>query len=381
MKKKVLIITGARSEYGLLKPVFLEMQKSKKIEPLLLVTGMHTLKKHGYTVNEVKNDGIPIAHVASISEDDDMLSALASEITSIKKYCIANKPNLILVNGDRDESFAGAIVSGHLKIPLGHIHGGDVTGFVVDEYIRHATTKFAHLHFTASPASYRRVLKLGEEKWRVFCTGSTGLDRYSDMGFLPKEDLAKKYNLNLNKKWFLVIHHPTPLDKISIKQQINPLLASLADSKDTEKIVIYPNSDMGSKLFIKEINRYKNRQDFHIYPNVSLKDHASFMKNVNILIGNSSSGIIEAAYFKLPVVNIGNRQRGRERDNNVINCAYDRESIEKSITLASSAKFVKDCKKIRSLYKSGASKKIVKIIEQNIDKKNLFLKEFTYSKI
>ena len=317
----------------------------------------------------------------NISEKDDMLSALANEIVGIKEYCLKNKPDLILVNGDRDESFAGAIVSGHLKIPLAHIHGGDVTGLVVDEYIRHATTKFAHLHFTASPASYNRVLKLGEERSRVFYVGSVGLDRYSNMDFISKEKLSKKYNLDSGKKWFLVIHHPTPMDKILIKQQINPLLVLLADIENTEKVVIYPNSDTGGKIFIEEINKYKNRRDFHIYPNVSLQDHASLMKNVSMLIGNSSSGIIEAAYFKLPVVNIGNRQGNRERDANVINSEYDQTSITKAINLVLSGSFLTKCRKIKSLYKSGASKKIVEIIENNINKEDLFLKKFTYAKI
>ena len=199
-KKKILIITGSRAEYGLLKPIVVGLMKSKKIKPHLLVTGMHTLKKFGSSINEIIKDKIPIKTVVKISEKDDMLISLTKEMLGIRKCCYSLKPDLILVLGDRDEAFAGAIAGGHLRIPVAHIHGGDVTGFVVDEYIRHSITKFSHLHFVASKKSYNRIIGLGEEGWRVFVCGAPGIDSIRRGHYVSKNSISKKFGFDKNKK-------------------------------------------------------------------------------------------------------------------------------------------------------------------------------------
>lgn len=379
-KKKVLVITGTRAEYGLLKPVINEIRASKKLGLRLLVTGMHTLRKYGLTINEIKKDKIPIACVVKVSENDDMLTALNKEIAGIKKYCEKNRPDLILVLGDRDESFASAIVGTHLKIPIAHIRGGEVTGYVVDEYIRHAITKFSHLHFTTTPKAHKRVIALGEEPWRVFKVGATEFDDYSKIKFLDKKTIAKKFDLGSNKKWFLVIHHSAPLDNTPFLQQIRPLLKTLSQYSNIEKIIIYPNSDTGSNIFIKEINKYKNDKDFHIFKNLFREDYINLLNASDLLIGNSSSGIVESTYFKKPTINIGNRQKGRERGNNIIDCHYNSDVIAKTIKKAMSKSFIKKCKRAKSPYMMGnASKKILTIIEKYVNNnKKLFYKEIAY---
>ena len=377
-KKKILIITGSRAEYGLLKPIIKGLMKNKKIEPHLLVTGMHTLKKFGFSVNEIIQDKMPIKAVVKILEKNDMLISLTKEILGIRKCCSSLKLDPIPVLGDRDERFAGAIVGGHMRIPVAHIHGGDVTGFVVDEYIRHSITKFSHLHFAASKKSFDRIIRLGEERWRVFVCGAPGIDSIRQGNFASKNSIAKKFGFDKNKKWLLIIHHPAPLDQIIFLRQIRPLLECVKNI-DAEKIIIYPNSDTGSNIFIKEIHTCKKNNNFHIYKNLPKNDFLNIMNSADALLGNSSAGIIESGYFNLPTVNIGNRQKNRERGRNVIDSDYKKNTIKKAIARALSPQFKKNCKNMKSPYGNGhASEKIIKILEKHIDNKKLFLKKLTF---
>lgn len=364
-KKNALIITGTRAEYGLLKPVMQAFLKSKKFSPKFLVTGMHTLRKYGYTLNEIKKDKMPIVAVATIGEKDDIPEILAKEIKGISNYCEKHKPALILVLGDIAPALAGAIVGTYLKIPVAHINGGDISGQGPDEFIRHATTKFSHLHFTYSLPNTRRVLALGEEKWRVFNVGSTWRD--GKMKFLSKKELADKFNLDLKKKWFFVVHHPAPLDKTPFPQQIKPLLKTLA-GYDAEKLVSYPNADTGSETFIREIEKHKKRNQFHAFKTLPRTQYLSFLKHSDLLIGNSSSSFIESAYFKIPVVNVGTRQIGRPGGNNIVHCGYSEKEIKKAINKALSPGFRKIVRRAKSPYGSGnASIKMVKILEKHFD--------------
>lgn len=372
------MITGTRAEYGLLRPLIRAMQKSARLQPKVLVTGMHTLSKYGHTIDEIQRDKIHIAHVVAISEGDSMPQALAKEIKGIEWYCRKNRPDLIVVLGDRDESFAGAIVGGHLGIPVAHIHGGDKTGLIVDEYIRHATTKFSHLHFAATKTSARRIRLLGEEPGRVFVVGGPGLDDVRATKFLPKKIIAKYHELSPDSPWYVVLHHPASLDTTPFSQQIRSVLETMSVLKG-EKIIVYPNSDAGSDVFLKEINRIKNRSDVHVFPNLSRAQFLNILKHSSLIIGNSSAGIIEAGYMRIPAVNVGLRQGMRERGTNVISCGYDKRSIGKAITRTTGKAFLKNLPRGAAVYGTGhAAEKIVRIIEKNIDRKDLFHKKLTY---
>lgn len=366
-KKNVLIITGTRAEYGLLKPIMAALLKSKKFAPKFLVTGIHTLRKFGYTLNEIKRDKMPIAAVVPVSEKGDMPEILAKEIKGISDYCEENKVDIILALGDIAPALAGAIVGTHLKIPVAHINGGDISGAGPDEFIRHATTKFSHIHFTSCIPNAKRVLALGEEKWRVFNVGATGLDGLSKIKYLSKQELARKFNLDPRKKWFFVVHHPAPLDQVPFPQQIKPLLKVLAQY-DAEKLVSYPNADTGSDIFIREIERYKNKKQFHIFTTLPRTEYLSFLKYSNLLIGNSSSGFIESTYFKIPVVNIGTRQLGRAAGANVIHCDYTERKIKAAMNSALTSSFRAKARRAKSPYGSGdVSGKIVKILEKHFN--------------
>ncbi|QQG46227.1 MAG: UDP-N-acetylglucosamine 2-epimerase (hydrolyzing) [Candidatus Niyogibacteria bacterium] len=374
-KKKVLIITGSRADYGLLKPVIFYLRKSRKLEPKILATGMHALNKLGNTLKEVKKD-FPNVAVVGISEKDDMLRGLSKEIEGIRKYCLKNSPDGIFVLGDRDEMLAGAIVGAHLNIPVFHLRGGELTGYVVDEHIRHAITKFSSLHFVTTKNHRKRVLQLGEEPNRVFVTGATEFDRLWDMKFLSRRGLKDKFGPDPEKRWFVVLQHPTPLDIVSFKDQIKPLLR-VVSGIEAEKIVIYPNSDTGGQILINEINKYRKRGDFYVFANLSREDYLSFLKQSDLLIGNSSSGIVDSGYFKIPSIQVGTREKGRERGKNVIECGYDEKSIKRAIAKALSPIFKAVCRKSVSPYGSGgAAKKIVRILEKHIDRKDLLLKSF-----
>lgn len=377
MRKKILVITGSRAEYGLLKPTMEEIRRSRKLELRLLVTGMHTLKKYGLTLNQIKKDKLPVNFVGRLRESDDMLSSLTKEINLIKNYCRRHRPDFILVLGDRDEALAGAVVGGHLKIPVGHIHGGDVTGYLVDEYIRHAITKFSQLHFVATPKSYERVVRgLSEEKWRVKIVGAPGLDGLRSLRYLSRKELAAEFGLDVNKKWMLLLQHSTPLDKINAREQIKPTLKAL-EKFEAEKIIIYPNSDTGGREIIKEIERLRNRPDCRIFKNLERIKYLSFLKSADVLVGNSSSGLIESSFFKIPVVNVGNRQKGRERGGNVLEAYYDSREISRTVEKALTPKFRRYCRRGRNPYGDGrASKVIVHVIEKMIDDPRLMFKKF-----
>lgn len=363
-KKIILAVTGTRAEYGLLKSSIDGIRASKKLRLKLLATGMHTQKKFGYTLNDIKKDGVPVDCVVKIGENDSMLASLSKEISGIERYCLRHRPDIILVLGDRDEPFAAAIVGGHLNIPVAHIHGGDVSSGVVDDYIRHSITKFSHLHFTISKHSQARVLQLGEEKWRVFNVGSPGLDNLARFPRQSKKELALSLRLDAGKPWFIVLQHPTPLDSVAMKNQIIPTLQAVRQF-DAEKIIIYPNSDTGSDVFIKEIQKLPLKKGFHAHKSLTRNVYLSLLRASAVLAGNSSSGIIESGYFRLPTVNIGKRQQGRECGKNVIHVGYNKKEISKAIAKAQTRAFASICQKSAHPYGSGnAGKKIVSILER-----------------
>lgn len=220
---------------------------------------------------------------------------------------------------------------------------------------------------------------MGEEKWRVFLTGAPGLDALSEIKYFPKETLAEKLSLNPDKKWFVLLHHPTPLDNIPIKNQIQPVLGAIS-RVEGEKIIIYPNSDSGSEIFIKEIEKYRFQKNFHIFKNLLRENYLNLIKVIDVLLGNSSSGILESTYFKIPTINIGNRQKDREHGLNVINVGYNEESIYSAIQKTLSPEFKNICRKSSHPYgRGGAGKKIVTIIEKHVRNSKLLYKEFKHA--
>jgi GDP/UDP-N,N'-diacetylbacillosamine 2-epimerase (hydrolysing) len=373
--KKILVITGSRAEYGLLYPLLLELLKSGVFELELLVTGSHTQKKYGNTIELIRKDDIPIAHIVEINEEASMIEALAQEILGIEKYCKGEMPDLMLVWGDRDEAFAGAIVAGHLRIPLAHVGGGDVSGYVVDEAIRHAISKFAHVHFPISAQSAEILRKLGEEESRIHMVGTTAFDLITKETLMSREELAKELSLDAREPWTLLLEHPTPLDPTPIKEQITPALEVLEETPG-QKIILYPNSDTGNEIFVKEIESYKNKKGFSIFESLPRLTFLSLLNEAQVLVGNSSSGVVEAGFFKKPVVDIGNRQKGRECGENVLHAEYDKGSIQQAMARATSSEFANSMEHMKNPYGSGnAAKQIIQVLENlRIDQELLYKK-------
>lgn len=362
-KKTILVITGTRAEYGLLKSTIDQIRASKKLALKLLATGMHTQKKYGYTLQDIKRDNVSVDCVVKVGENDSMLQALSKEISGIEKYCLRHKPDMILVLGDRDEAFAGAVVGTHLNIPIVHISGGDVSELTVDHYLRNAVTIFSSLHLTQTKKSYQNVIALGASPKNSHVVGSLGLDNLVLSKLLSKERLAQEFGLNCHDKWFLFVMHPTPFEKISFTEQINGSLRVLKQVKG-EKIVIYPNSDTGGRYFIKRIRSLSKEKHFYITPNMSRTHYLSTLASADVLIGNTSSGLIEAEYLKIPFVHIGGRQQGRECGANVLFSTYRETDIMGTINKALSKQFKDKVKKSKSLYSGDSvAERIINIIE------------------
>lgn len=367
MKRKITVTTGTRADYGLLRQILHYIDSNKNLELYLLVTGMHLSKKHGYTINEITNDGFKIyKKFQMIPKNDDlfhMALELGSGVSKFSKIFNEIKPDINLILGDRDEMLVSALAASHMNIPNAHIHGGDKTKAGIDENNRHAITKLSNIHFVATNTSKIRVIKMGENPKYVFLTGSPNIDEIKQNTISKKIDLEKKYSINFNKDEIILIFHPVTTQTQLIGKQIKNILDAIVELHKTT-IAIAPNSDAGNKIIFNELTKYSKTHSFiHLYNNIPRNDFLGLLKNARILLGNSSAGMIEASYFPINVINLGIRQEGREHGNNVIHIKnFEKKSIKEYVT-----KILKTKKnsKLTSIYGNGhASKKIVSYLQK-----------------
>lgn len=384
MKRKITVTTGSRSEYGILRPVIHEISKSKKLELYLIVSGMHLSRKHGLTVNEIKYDGFKIHETVNMLPEGDstfyMSKALGKGVLEFSTIFNKLKPDINIILGDRDEAFASALAASHMNIPNGHIHGGDKTKAGIDEYNRHAITKISNLHFAATKKSKERIIKMGENRKFVFITGSPSIDEVVKHNITSKKDLEKKYNICFTGKELILLQHPVTTQSESTKNEILSTLRAIVKLNRTT-IAIFPNSDAGNTSIFDAIDKYSKKFQFiHSYPSLPRSDFLGMLKNCGALVGNSSSGIIEASYFRIPVVNIGIRQNSRESGKNVINVSsFSTKSIYLAITKALKMHSIRRIPLKNQIYGSGiASKKIVQILEKTNLNKQLIQKQINY---
>lgn len=330
-QRKITVTTGTRADYGILRPVLSKIQKNHSLKLFLIVTGMHLSEKHGKTINEIKDDGFTIANSFNmIPKQDskfDNLKQLGNSIISFSKIFHKIKPDINLVFGDRDEMLASTIAAYHLNIVNAHIHGGDRSQGGIDEYNRHAITKMSNIHFAASQKSKKRIIKMGENPKYVYFTGSPSIDELLSKRITNKNELSKKYNFSCSEKNIILLQHPVTTQIEESKQQIQITLSAVKKLK-TNTIAIGPNSDPGSSCIFKELQKASKSSDFiNFYKNVPRNDFLGFLKYGDVLLGNSSSGMIEASHFGIPVVNVGIRQKGRERGNNVVDVEHSSNKI------------------------------------------------------
>lgn len=335
MKRKILYISGSRAEYGLMRSVLREIKKHPALELEIIVTGMHLMREFGLTVKDIEKDGYKFHRVYAVYERDDkksMADFIGKFISLLTEKITEIDPDIILLVGDRGEMLAGAIVGAYLTIPVAHIHGGEVTS-TVDEIARHAITKLSHIHFVATPLSARRVIQMGENPSNVFIVGAPSIDNILSGEFTQPRDIAKNYDLDLSRPIIIVVQHPVTTEIEDAERQMRETMEAISDIGE-QTIVIYPNADAGGRRMIKVIEKYRDKTFIRIYESVPYMDFLGLMNVADVLVGNSSSGIIEAPSFGLPVVNIGKRQEGRERAENIIDVNHDRKEIKKAIEKA-----------------------------------------------
>ncbi|MDD5618348.1 MAG: UDP-N-acetylglucosamine 2-epimerase [Candidatus Omnitrophica bacterium] len=382
MKRKICVITGSRADYGIFVPVMRAIQKSKSLKLYIIATCMHLMKEFGYTAREIEKDGFDICEKVNILCNKDSGQAMAFSIgkavSSLSRSFERIKPDIVVVLGDRGEMLAAAIAANYMNIPVAHIHGGEISGHV-DGVIRHAITKLSHIHFAATQRAKEIILKLGEQRWRVFNVGAPALDCILSEPLPSKEYLFDKFELDIKKPLALFIQHPVSTGMgSSIKVLRNTL--NIIKSLGLQTIVFYPNADAGGRMMIKIINKFKKHHFIKIFKSIPHKNYLGLLKSASVLIGNSSSGIIEAPSFKLPVVNIGERQIGRQRSINVIDVSCAKNAIKNAIIKALyDNKFRKKVKLCKNPYGNGkASKRITEVISSIKLNENLLKKQITY---
>lgn len=378
MRKKIAYITGTRADFGLMMPILKTIDKSKKLKLQLYAIGMHLMPEYGKTINLVKKAYPNTVIIPSVFKSNDRLGMANFLSESIRKIIVSfsnNRPNIMLVLGDRPEMLCAAIVSLYLGIPVAHIHGGDKTR-TIDDSARHVITKLSHLHFPATKQASKKIEKMGEEKWRIHIVGAPSLDTILNKQLLSRKQLFKKLNLPVDKKLILVTQHPVSEEISKAENQIKETINAVKRF-NLPVIIIYPNADAGSKKMINVINKQKNNSLFRIYPNIDYFTFLSLEKEASVWIGNSSAAIIDSASLHTPVINIGTRQQGRQQGNNIINVNYSQEEIYKAIKKSlHDKKYLRMVNKCKNPWgKGNTASEVIKILENiPIDEKLLIKK-------
>ena len=373
MQKKILVSTGARAEYGILRPLLKEIQKSKKLKLILIVTGSHLSKNHGYTINEIKKDGFKIDSIIRLShfrdKNVDVSTTIGDYVINFSKIFQKFKPDINFIIGDRDEMLASAIAASHMNIINAHLAGGDKSGGI-DEYNRHAITKLSNIHFANTVNSKKRIIRMGEDPKYVFLTGSPVIDDIFSKKITEKSALEKKLGVKIMGNEIILIQHPVTTQPKQTEMQITNTLNAIASLK-IPTFAIGPNLDSGYKKIFKKLQIFSKKYKFlDVHDSFSRPDFLGLLKNCGVLVGNSSSGIIEASCFSIPVINIGIRQKGREGDKKVIEVNnFQHGLIRKAILKAQKMK--NDHKlRIKSIYGDGkSSKRITKLLEKKYPEK------------
>ena len=381
MKRRVCVVTGTRAEYGLLSYLMKEINRHKNLELKILATGMHLSPEFGLTYKNIEEDGFKIAKKVEILTSSDtpigISKSMGLGMISFSEALSEINPDILVVLGDRFEILPAVISASVLRIPIAHIHGGESTEGLIDEPIRHAITKFSHLHFAATNEYKNRIIQMGEDKKNVFCTGGMGIDFIKQNTFLSKNQLEKKLNFKFNKKNLLIAFHPVTLEENSSKKQFINLLEALSTLDDTNIIFTKANADTDGRIINELIDNYVYKNlNCVSFISMGQQKFLSSMKQVDAIIGNSSSGLLEAPSFKIGTVNIGDRQRGRIKADSVIDCIDKAEDIRKAIDRIYSKNFQKKLKLVKNPYDKGIpSKKITKVLS-SVSLDNIIKKKF-----
>jgi len=367
--RTIAFLTAGRSDFGRYRPVLAEISKMDHLTLRILVTGGHYSPAFGHTVDEIEESGYPWERGLEMTLDADTPGAVGKSIgigaLSLSQAFSFERPDLLVVLGDRYEMLAGVSAALGFNIPVAHMHGGAVTEGAIDELVRHALTKMSHIHFAACEEYGQRILQLGEEPWRVHITGAPILDGLKDQAQTPLQDISERLEIDISKPTILVCFHPVTIESDRNESQIASLLNAL-DQVEEQIIITYPNVDHGRAIIISALESFAkaNPERIRVLKNAGTKLYTSILANVQALVGNSSSGIVEAATFETPVVNIGTRQDGKIKPKNVIDCDYESHAILDAIRKAKAPEFRRGLIGMENPYGDGKSgPRIAKILD------------------
>ena len=379
--RKICVITGTRAEYGLLYWLMKEIDADKDLELQIIVTGMHLSIEFGNTYQQIENDGFSINKKVDISlvSDSEVGISKSMGLAMIGLSGAFNdlKPDLIVILGDRFEIFSAASAAMIAKIPIAHLHGGEATEGAFDESIRHSITKMSHLHFTATKEYKDRVVQLGEQPDRVFNVGGLGIDNINKLKLLSKSDLENVINFSFGEKNILVTFHPVTLENSTAKIQFKELLDSIDELQNTKIIFTKANSDTDGRIINSMIDAYVDDYDNTIaFTSMGQLNYLSALQFMDAVVGNSSSGLLEAPSFNIGTIDIGDRQKGRIKADSVISCLPNKKNIDNALKKLYSKDFQNIVKNVKNPYeKGGASKSILDIIK-NFNLDNILKKTF-----
>lgn len=382
--KNLCAVTGTRAEYGLLRPLMKRILSDGQLHMQLVVTGMHLCPEFGLTAGEIEADGFSIQEKIEIILSSDthvgMTKSMGLALVSFAEYFAREKPDMLILLGDRYEIFACACAAAMAGIPIAHLYGGDTTEGAMDEFLRHSITKMSYLHFPSNLLSRRRVIQLGENPDRVFNFGALSVENILNMPLLCKAELEKKLAFSLERDYALVTFHPTTMEDETAKEQVEALLSALEQFESMKFIFTKANSDVGGRMINRLIEDYvKTRENCIAVASLGIVNYLSAMKYAKAVIGNSSSGLYEAPSFHIPTIDIGDRQKGRVKADSVIHCEPDARAIVGAMHKAFSKQWQAVAENTVSPFGDGdTSRKIVATIKEFLFEKKIDLKKKFY---
>lgn len=379
-KRTVLVLTGSRGEWGYLRPILRRMEVNDRLTYSLVVTNMHLLPEFGSSLREIVRDGFRVDQKIFMALDGytngSMSKSLGIFLTSLSDTIERVQPDIILLAGDRGEQLMAAIAGAHFNIPVAHIQAGEVSGNI-DGVTRHAIARFAHIHFAANKDAAERLLRTGEEEFRVFTVGASQLDELLGPDHDAVKEIAARLNFDLSKPVVLMLQHPVTEQVRFVGQQISTTLSALAELRH-QTIIIYPNNDAGSTVIREQIDSFRGPW-LRVERNVSRRFYAGLLRTASVIVGNSSSGMLEAPSFELPCVNIGRRQQGRLQGINVINVGHDKREIIDAVCTALTPEFKHSLTGMGNPYGDGhASERIIDVLANCVIDEKLLFKGMSY---
>jgi UDP-hydrolysing UDP-N-acetyl-D-glucosamine 2-epimerase len=368
---KVCIATGTRAEYGLLKPLMEKMVTDSFFDLRILVTGAHLSPEFGLTYKQIEKDGFTIDEkvemLLSADTDESIVKSMGLAMISFTDSLKRINPDLLIILGDRYEILSLASSALIFKIPIAHIHGGEITTGAYDDAIRHAVTKMSHYHFASTEEYRNRIIQMGENPENVYNVGAIGLDNIANLKLLTKEELESELNIQFKKYNYQITFHPATLDKTSPEVQFNTLLEAIDEQEDSFFIFTKANADTNGRIINSLIDDYvaQNPQKSKAFSSLGTLRFLSVLQHSHAIVGNSSSGIIEAPSLKIPTINIGHRQDGRTQADSVINVEVGKEEILKAFNKVKNQKFTSTLNEIKNPYGTGnTAEKIIKVLKE-----------------